>query len=164
MWKRLFALKSSQDSDPRAERQADAGDHRTAGTAAAGLLVELAHSDGNYETRERDLILRCLGDLFPEAEAETLLSEGEQLHDEAVDLYRYSKTLKHLSPTERFRLVEAVWQIIYADEERHAHEDSLARRLLPLIGVDDVTSGRARQRVLASRDGDASADGGEETT
>ena len=47
------------------------------------------------------------------------------------------------------RLIEKMWEIVYADGVLDDYEANLLRRVAGLIYVPDRESGAARQRVLA---------------
>ena len=118
--------------------------------AVAALLVEAAHADGSYEAAERDRILRVLRSRYAigAADAEALCREGEAAHDAAVDLVRFTRAVKDAVPHEdRLGVLEAVWEVIYADGHRDHHESALVRKLCGLLHVEDREAGLVRQRV-----------------
>ncbi len=78
------------------------------------------------------------------------LELGEQAEDDAVDLFGWTRTLKDAyDADERLRLVEGLWEVVYADGVLHEYEANLLRRIAGLIYVPDRDVGLARQRVLA---------------
>ncbi len=44
-------------------------------------------------------------------------------------------------------MIEALWQVALADGERDAQEDALLRLVSKFLGINDMDSARARQRV-----------------
>lgn len=60
---------------------------------------------------------------------------------------------------ERIRLVEMLWEVVYADGQAHDYEANLLRRIAGLIYVADRDSGAARKRVLARRKKQSEAGG-----
>lgn len=141
--KKLFAAKS-------AYKKPDEGRERLVSIAA--LLVEAALADETYTADERRLITRLLIDEFgvEEGAAETLLADAEARQKEAVDLFRFIKEAKAMSPPDKIILVESLWRVILSDGEKDSFEDMLVRRVCGLIHVRDVESGLARQRVQAA--------------
>lgn len=120
--------------------------------ALAALLVEAARADDRYEDAERAWIERVLATRYrlSPAEARALREEGEAAQAEAVDLHRFALALRRAVPhEERIGLVEALWEVVYADGEREMHESALMRQLCGLLHVSDRDAGLARQRVLA---------------
>lgn len=118
--------------------------------ALAALLVEAARADGVYEPGERAQIQRILAaryGLDPAGAAE-LCAAGETAQAEAVDLVQFTRAVKAAVPYEqRLGVIEALWEVIYADGAREMHESALMRKLCGLLHVEDRDCGVARQRV-----------------
>ena len=128
-----------------------APDAETEQLALAVLMVRLARADDVYSPAERTRIERVLVShyaLSPDgASALRLRAEAEEA--EAPDTVRYTRALKAAVPLEqRALLVEALWAVALADGGRDAQEDSMMRMVVPLLGLTDVESGLARQKVL----------------
>ncbi len=122
-------------------------------TALAAILVEAARADGAYLDAERAMIDRILTERYAldATEAASLRAKAEQAQEEATDLVRFTRVIKDAVPYEdRLAVIEAVWQVIYADDEREAHENALVRRLCGLLYVPDRDAGLARQRVAGN--------------
>lgn len=118
--------------------------------ALTALLVRLARADHNYADAELDRIDRILQTRYglDPAGSEQLRLEGEALEAEAPDTVRFTRAIKDAVDYEdRTGVVEALWQVALADGERAAEEDALVRLAASLLGVNDVDSARARQRV-----------------
>jgi len=45
-----------------------------------------------------------------------------------------------------------LWEVVYSDNELHAYEANLLRRVSGLLHVTDRQSGEARKRVIAKLD------------
>jgi len=134
--------------------RAETGDRPAAEgrTALAAILVEVARADGHYDRAERASIDRVLARRFglAPAEAATLRADGEAAQSDAVDLVRFTRAIKDAIPhDERSEVIEALWDIVYADGTREMHESALIRKLCGLLHVEDREAGLARQRVAA---------------
>ncbi|WP_274963874.1 TerB family tellurite resistance protein, partial [Thioclava electrotropha] len=65
---------------------------------------------------------------------------------------RFTRALKDkVAYEDRTGVIEALWDVALADGVRDAHEDALIRLAAKLLGVNDVDSAVARQRVEARR-------------
>ncbi|HSF93482.1 MAG TPA: TerB family tellurite resistance protein [Thermohalobaculum sp.] len=132
-------------------RPADApADPSDARVALAALLVEAAHADGIYDPGERERIAHVLAVRYglDDDTASMLCAEGEAAQAEAVDLVRFTRAVKDAVPHEdRVGVVEALWEVIYADQHREMHESALMRKLCGLLHIEDRECGLARQRV-----------------
>ncbi len=142
-------LKRLNGADPTPMTETDAR------LALAALLVRAARTDGYYAPAEIDRIDRILAarySLSTEAAAE-LRREGEETEEGAPDTVRFTRAIKEAVPYEdRTKVVEALWQVVLADGDRADPENALLRMTASLLGVNDVDSASARQRVQASMD------------
>jgi uncharacterized tellurite resistance protein B-like protein len=112
--------------------------------AAAALLVHAAAIDGSLTGPERErlhAIIRRRFDLDDDATTR-LLDEATVAEQEAVDLYRFTSVLnRSLDDEGRRRMVEMMWEIVYADGRVSEFEDNLIWRAADLLGVS------ARERI-----------------
>ncbi|MEL6475828.1 MAG: TerB family tellurite resistance protein [Pseudomonadota bacterium] len=122
--------------------------------AVAALLVSAARADGVYDPGEVaaiDAVLTRHYALDP-AQAETLRRAGEEAEAAATDLVRFTRAVKQTVPhPDRVAIIEAVWEVAYADGDRDHQESALVRKLCGLLYVEDREAGLARQRVQARR-------------
>jgi len=124
--------------------------------AAAALLISAANEDGSYDPVERDTILGLLERSFGLAaeQAAGLMQLAEKQAEGAVGLHRFVTILNRaLEPDDKIKLVEMLWEVVYADGRLDDYEANLMRRLGGLLGVSDFERGEARKRVLARRGG-----------
>ncbi len=120
-------------------------------TAVAVLLARAAVLDGTMDVQERAIIADRLADRFSVARdvVDRVMDEAAQAADEMVDMYGFTRTVKdRLDEDGRVDLMEALWEVVYADGELHEYEAQLMRRLAGLLYVSDRQSGEARKRAL----------------
>ncbi|WP_039020021.1 TerB family tellurite resistance protein [Halocynthiibacter namhaensis] len=118
--------------------------------ALAALLVRVARSDGDYADSEAREITRRLADRYQlnESAALQLRHDAETLESEAPDTVRFTQAIKDAVKHEaRLEIMETLWAIALADGERDAQEDTQLRLVANLLGLSDVDSAKARQRV-----------------
>ena len=106
--------------------------------ALAALLVHCMIVDGVVSERERsvlrDLLTRNFG--LSGADLDTLVHDASQAEREAVDLYRFTSVLKRqMDEEQRIRVVESLWEIVFADGRSHEFEENLVWRVAELLGV-----------------------------
>lgn len=128
----------------------DEFDTMDAQLALTALLVRLARADGYYAADEIiriEKIAMARYGLAKDAAAE-LRSQAENVEAEAPDTVRFTRAIKEAVPyEERVGVIEALWQVALADGTRDQDEDALVRLVSSLLGVSDVDSALARQRV-----------------
>ena len=121
-------------------------------TAVAVLLIEAARRDDTFDGVERSKIEQLLAhkfELSPEATRQ-LLAEAEATADRTSQLYPFTRmAVERMSPEQRVRLIEMLWEVAYADGILDPEEDALVRRIAGLIYVSDADRVGARLRVLA---------------
>ncbi len=128
----------------------DAEDSRL---ALAALMVRVARADHDYAAAEIKIIDQVLMQKYAldETSAQQLRAEAEKVEAEAPDTVRFTRMIKDAVPYEdRNAVVENLWKIVLADQKRDENEDSFLRLVSSLLGVSDVDSARARQRILKS--------------
>ncbi|MEM9229862.1 MAG: TerB family tellurite resistance protein [Pseudomonadota bacterium] len=120
----------------------------------AALLVRLARTDDEYALTEVETIDTILMHRYglSAADASDLRRQGEALETEVGDTVRLTKAIKDGVPYEERRaVVEALWSVVLADDDRDHAENAFLRLVAKLLGVNDVDSGLARQRAEAAR-------------
>ena len=146
--KRLFAALSGDDDRPG---RLDAGDYRV---AAASLLVHVAMLDGELSAPERQLLRQLLAAQFAltDALADEVIAAAVTADREAVDFYRFTSLLmRKLDETDRLRLVEMLWEMVYVDGKVSEFEDNTIWRVADLLGVSQNERIALRQHVAATQ-------------
>jgi len=118
--------------------------------AAAALLVHAAAIDGDMLQAERDqlhaIVKRRFG--LDDGAADELIDKATVAEQEAVDLYHFTSLLNRTLDEEgRARIVEMMWEIVYADGRRDELEDNLLWRAADLLGVSPRQRIELRQRI-----------------
>lgn len=123
-------------------------------SAVAAVLVMAARADGHYDAVEQTMIDKVLAKRFGLTPEQTrgLREDGEAAEAEAIDLYQFSRSIKQAIPhDERVAILEEMWGVVLADGVRDAHEDSLMRHMTDRLGLSEMDSAKARQRVIAAK-------------
>lgn len=119
--------------------------------AAAVLLLEVAHADGEFHAAEEDMIGALLGEHFavaPEFQQE-LLALAKQRRNDSTDLHQHTREINvAFSQAEKEQIIEAIWQLVYADGRLDCYEDALMRQLGGLIGLSHRQLIAAKLRVV----------------
>ncbi len=137
------------------EREESIGEDRCR-LAAAALLFHVTAIDGVVSEDERLLLRDLLKRRFElgEADVDELIGAAEAADREAVDLYGFTSVLKRqLDAKDRERIVEMMWELVFADGKVHEFEDNLVWRAAELLGVSSQARIRLKHAVRAN-DGD----------
>jgi uncharacterized tellurite resistance protein B-like protein len=128
------------EEEPRPDRVA---------IAAAALLLEIAHTD-RYGPEESAAILKAVREDLevPDEDVREVLRLAEEARRQSVDLYQFTRLIaESFSLDQRRRLVERIWEVVYADGTLSARENSLARRVAGLLGFQHPEIQRIKERV-----------------
>lgn len=118
--------------------------------AVAVLLAKVSALDGKVDAAERVVAAERLTQRFgvPRDEVEQVMREAASTAADAVDLYGFTRVVKdRLDHDGRLLLMEALWEVVYADGTLHDYEAQTMRRLAGLLYVPDRESGEARKRA-----------------
>ena len=118
--------------------------------AAAALLVHAAAIDGDMSQAERDKLHALVKRRFDldDGAADELIDKATVAEQEAVDLYHFTSLLNRTLDEEgRARIIEMMWEIVYADGRRDELEDNLLWRAADLLGVSPRQRIELRQRI-----------------
>ena len=121
--------------------------------ALAALLVRIARTDGLYAADEVARIDRVLAPPMRlsarSRRRRSCVARPRRWRREAPDTVRFTRALKDAVALEdRVDLMEALWSVALADGARDDdEEDRLMRLVANLLGLTDVESALARQRV-----------------
>jgi uncharacterized tellurite resistance protein B-like protein len=107
-------------------------------------------SDGEYAFDEQASILNILKQRFhlSDAEVAQLTERGKQTSKSANDLHQFTSLInQELDLPEKVRIIEYMWQVVYADGIISAHENHLMRRLVDLLHISHGDNIAAKMRT-----------------
>jgi uncharacterized tellurite resistance protein B-like protein len=133
---------------PRPDTEPDAGHAIQLATAA--LLIEISRADAEFGAQERSVVLAALRERFALApdELERLVELATARSVEAHDLFQFTRVIDaRFDESQKLRIVEAAWQVAFADGRLCAHEDHLMRRVADLLHVPRAASMVAKLRA-----------------
>jgi uncharacterized tellurite resistance protein B-like protein len=130
--------------------------------AAAALLVHAAAIDGDVSDSEGAKLRAVLKQNFALDDAATaeLIERATAVERESVDLYHFTQALnRSLNEAGRARIVEMMWEIVYADGKRDELEDNLVWRAADLLGVSPRERVELRRHISGEDGEDAEKEG-----
>jgi uncharacterized tellurite resistance protein B-like protein len=113
-------------------------------------LVHAATIDGEMSSPERDKLHAVLKQHFALDDAATaeLIAKATEAEHESVDLYHFTRRLNRaLDEPGRARVIEMMWEIVFADGQRDELEDNLLWRAADLLGVSPQERIELRRRI-----------------
>jgi len=137
-----------------AEAPDDVDDEAALHLAAAVLLIEVAKSDhsvGDMEIdRLKDVLRRDWS--LDDADLTELVDVAHDAADANASLHGQVALINgNFSVQQKLSLVRGLWEVAYADDQLHHHEELLIRRLADLMHVSHTDFIRSKHRVLEAR-------------
>ena len=133
------------------ERAFDDTGYRLAATA---LLVHVVSLDGEptaVEKRKLHSLIESSFKLDP-GTADRLIASATKVEGEAVDLYHFTSVImRSVNEEGRLRIVEMMWELVYADGQVSEFEDNVVWRAADLLGVASRDRIDLKHRVAARR-------------
>jgi len=129
------------------QRHFDESDHRLAATA---LLIHVISLDGKPSEAERRKLHALLEDRFnlDPGTADRLIRDATVVEGEAVDLYQFTSVIMRSVNLEgRLRIIEMMWELVYADGRVSEFEENVVWRAADLLGVSSRDRVNLRHRV-----------------
>ena len=145
---RSFVARAIASPAPASVNPAPPAASNAVHVAAAALLLELAHADGEFSAPERAHIERALGRHFGLAEpmARELLDLADTARRQSIDHFQFTKVItEHYDLGQKVVLAEVMWGVILADGTIGKHETYLVRKLGNLLDLEPAYLAQARK-------------------
>lgn len=145
--KNLFAALGEGDKSPD---QFGPDDYRV---AAAALLIHVMSVDGSDDAAEQNRLRTILQQQFllDDEATDRLIAAATAADREAIDLYRFTSLLNRtLDEAGRLRIVEMMWEIVFADGKVNEFEDNVLWRAADLLHISAHDRIAMRRRVAGS--------------
>ena len=117
-------------------------------TKVCALLIHAAKIDENYTDKEEDIIKKTLEELgLDKKEILKIIEDSKTLDENSNQILDFTREVKDLNEKAKIRIVEALWSIIYSNNDADMYETNLMRRLTGLLYIDSKTMGDIKERV-----------------
>jgi len=106
--------------------------------AATALLVHVISLDGEPSEAEKRKLHGLIESRFglDPGMADQLIASATLVEGEAVDLYHFTSVImRSVNEEGRLRIVEMMWELVYADGQVSEFEDNVVWRAADLLGV-----------------------------
>ena len=121
-------------------------------TSVAALLVHSAKIDQNFTEKEKDIIKRALIEMgADENNLDEIIKEAEIKEQDSNQILEFTKEVKNKNIDEKKIVIEALWNIIYSDENADIYETNLMRRLSGLLYLDPKIVGDIKEKVKSNQ-------------
>ena len=112
------------------------------------LLIHAAKIDENYSEKEKKIIKETLLKLgVNNSEINEIIEKAEAAEKDSNQILEYTKEAKNLAHKKKILLLEALWSIIYSDENIDMYEANLMRRLSGLLYLDKTFVANIKEKI-----------------
>ena len=114
----------------------------------AALLIHAAKIDENYEEVEKEIIKKTLIELGAEStNVDSIISDAITIEENSNQILDFTREVKNAPLSDKIRIVQSLWKIIYSNDNADIYETNLMRRLAGLLYIDAKTMGDLKEKV-----------------
>jgi len=114
----------------------------------AALLIHVAKIDENYEDKEKEIIKKTLIELgATSSNIDKYILEASIIEENSNQILNFTKEVKNTPESDKIRIIESLWKIIYSDDNADMYETNLMRRLAGLLYIDAKIMGDLKEKV-----------------
>ena len=116
--------------------------------AVASLLIHSAKIDENFTEKEKQIIKKALIEMGAKADKiDEIIEEAEKKEKDSNQILDFTREFKNINEEKKKLIIEALWNIIYSDENADMYETNLMRRLGGLLYIDSKTMGVIKEII-----------------
>ena len=114
----------------------------------AALLIHAAKIDENFSSSEENLIRQTLLKIGANNNnIKEIIRNAQKIEENSNQILDFTREVKNLPENDKIKIVEALWSIIYSNNEADIYETNLMRRLAGLLYIDSSTMGDIKDKI-----------------
>ena len=114
----------------------------------AALLIHVAKIDENFTYKEEKIIEKSLLELGAKKENLALLIEdSKKIEKESNQILDFTREIKKMNESEKIKIIETLWRVIYSNKDEDMYESNLMRRLSGLLYINNKTMGDIKEKI-----------------
>ena len=116
--------------------------------AVACLLIHSARIDENYTDKEKKIIKDAIVEMGSGTEEiDKIMQDAELKEKDSNQILDFTREIKNINEEDKKIIIEALWDIIYSDEDADMYETNLMRRLSGLLYLDPKVVGDIKEKI-----------------
>ena len=117
-------------------------------TKVCALLIHAAKIDENYTDKEEVIIKKTLNELGVEDKnISKTIEDAKVIEENSNQILDFTREVKNLPEQDKIKIIEALWSIIYSNNDADIYETNLMRRLAGLLYIDNKTMGDIKEKI-----------------
>ena len=134
------------------ERVNEKDDNHLSLISIAALLIHSAKIDENFTEKERTIIKNALIEMGADQNnLDEIIKSAELKEKDSNQILEFTKEVKNKNVEEKMIVIEALWNIIYSDENADMYETNLMRRLSGLLYLDPKVVGDIKEKIRSNQ-------------
>tara|TARA_B100000768_G_scaffold176163_1_gene188525 strand:+ start:1020 stop:1448 length:429 start_codon:yes stop_codon:yes gene_type:complete len=130
------------------DKQKNISDENETYYKIASLLIHTAKIDENYTEKEENIIKKTLIDLGANSSViDNIVSRAKIIEENSNQILDFTKEIKSLEQSDKIKIVESLWKIIYSNDDADMYEANLMRRLSGLLYIDPKIMGDLKEKI-----------------
>ena len=114
----------------------------------AALLIHAAKIDENFTIEEEKIIEETLLNLGANKDnVKQIIIESKKIEAKANQILEFTKEVKNMEESDKIKIIETLWRIIYSNKNADIYETSLMRRLAGLLYIDNKIMGDIKEKI-----------------
>ena len=114
----------------------------------AALLIHAAKIDEDYSGEEEEIIKKTLLEIGANNEnLNEIITEGKKIEENSNQILDFTKKVKTMKDEYKFQIIEALWKIIYSNNQADIYETNLMRRLAGLMYIDNRIMANIKNKI-----------------
>ena len=114
----------------------------------AALLIHAAKIDEDYSKEEESIIRQALIKIGAnKADIEDIITLAKKIEKDSNQILDFTREVKNLPEKDKIKIIEALWSIIYSNQNADIYETSLMRRLEGLLYIDSKIMGNIKEKI-----------------
>jgi uncharacterized tellurite resistance protein B-like protein len=114
----------------------------------ASLLIHAAKIDEHFTKEEEVIIKNTLIQLGSSVDSiDQLIEKAKSMEENSNQILDFTREVKNLKESEKIKIVEALWRIIYSNKDADMYETNLMRRLAGLLYIDNQVMGDIKEKI-----------------
>ena len=112
------------------------------------LLIHAAKIDENYSLKEEKIIKQTLQLIGAKKEKlEEIIKSAKIIENDSNQILSFTKKVKNMNNENKIQIIEALWKIIYSNNDADIYETNLMRRLGGLLYIDNKIMGDIKEKI-----------------
>ena len=112
------------------------------------LLIHAAKIDEDFSDKEEKIIKETMLKIGVKKDnLEKLFIDAKNIEQNANQILSFTKEVKNMNEHNKIKIIEALWHIVYSNNEADIYETNLMRRLAGLLYIDSKVMGDIKEKI-----------------